>query len=161
MHRLHPEAHGASARHSNIAMEEQVTVVEYIAVARDILAAQGVAAATAEEAAAAVEELGAEVCNYQNQSCIDIEKAKRVLGWEPTPFADAMRDTVDWCAAATRLHPTCSRAHRWPLQFCLQAHAAPSRRAEAVGGEDGKVGAPAKGRLLFGAKGAVSYSRHA
>ena len=103
--------------HSNIAMEEQVTVVEYIAVARDILAAQGVAAATAEEAAAAVEELGAEVCNYQNQSSIDIEKAKRVLGWEPTPFADAMRDTVDWCAAATRLHPACSRAHRWPLQF--------------------------------------------
>ena len=82
-----------------------MTVAEYIAVARDILAAQGVAAATAEEAAAAVEELGAEVCNYQNQSCIDIEKAKRVLGWEPTPFADAMRDTVDWCAAATRLHP--------------------------------------------------------
>ena len=81
-------------RHSNIAMEEQVTVVEYIAVARDILAAQGVAAATAEEAAAAVEELGAEVCNYQNQSSIDIEKAKRVLGWEPTPFADAMRSGV-------------------------------------------------------------------
>ena len=137
-----------------------MTVVEYIAVARDILAAQGVAAATAEEAAAAVEELGAEVCNYQNQSCIDIEKAKRVLGWEPTPFADAMRDTVDWCAAATRLHPAraCSQV---AAAICLQAHAAPSRRAEAVGGQGGKVGAPAKGRLLFGAKGAVSYSRHA
>ena len=125
-----------------------MTVVEYIAVARDILAAQGVAAATAEEAAAAVEELGAEVCNYQNQSSIDIEKAKRVLGWEPTPFADAMRDTVDWCAAATRLHPACSRAHRCNLFAGTRRTCSPSRSCRRP-----KVVAPAKGRLLFWRKG--------
>jgi nucleoside-diphosphate-sugar epimerase len=32
----------------------------------------------------------------ENQSSIDIEKAQRVLGWEPTPFEDFIQVTTDW-----------------------------------------------------------------
>ena len=49
-----------------------------------------------ETVTARLEEEGPEVCNYENQSVIDIEKAKTILGWAPTPFADAIQATTDW-----------------------------------------------------------------
>lgn len=52
--------------------------------------------ATPEAVSARLEEEGPEVCNYENQSAIDIEKAKLILGWAPTPFADVIQATTDW-----------------------------------------------------------------
>ena len=37
-----------------------------------------------------------QVANYEKQSVIDIQKAQRVLGWSPTPFAEFIKATVDW-----------------------------------------------------------------
>ena len=52
--------------------------------------------ATPEVVASRLEEEGPEVCNYENQSAIDIEKAKEILGWSPTAFADVIQATTDW-----------------------------------------------------------------
>eukprot|EP01043_Picozoa_sp_COSAG02_P021006 COSAG02_NODE_1054_length_14930_cov_2157.848291_5_plen_73_part_00 len=52
--------------------------------------------ATPEVVASRLAQEGPEVCNYENQSAIDIEKAKKVLGWAPTPFADVIQATTGW-----------------------------------------------------------------
>ena len=36
------------------------------------------------------------VCNYENQSVVDIAKAQEVLGFTPTPFADVIQATTEW-----------------------------------------------------------------
>lgn len=52
--------------------------------------------ATPEAITTRLEDEGPEVCNYENQSAIDIEKAKTILGWAPTPFAKVIQTTTDW-----------------------------------------------------------------
>lgn len=81
----------------NIAQAEVVTVHDYLDEVKAALEASGCPAiADAAQVAAGLQELGAEVCNYENQSAIDITKAQRVLGWEPTSFAEFIKATTDW-----------------------------------------------------------------
>jgi len=82
----------------NVAMEEAVTLLGYIAACREAVSPEAAAAWPAKEvAAAALVRLGREkMGSYEGQSCLDISKAKRVLGWKPTPFAEAVKATVEW-----------------------------------------------------------------
>lgn len=81
----------------NVAMTEAVTLEEYIEACRDV-APEAVAAAwpTPAAAAAALAALGPALRSYEGQACLDVSKARSVLGWEPTPWADAIKATAEW-----------------------------------------------------------------
>jgi nucleoside-diphosphate-sugar epimerase len=81
----------------NIAMEDAVSLEEYVAACRDAAPAEVAAEWPAKEvAAAALAALGPDYRSYEGQSCLDISKAQRVLGWAPSTFAEAIKATVEW-----------------------------------------------------------------
>ena len=88
---------GVVGEEFNVACEESLTLEQYVVAIRDN-APEDVAASwpSHEAAAAALATHGAKLRSYEAQSCLDIRKAQRVLGWQPTPFADVLSATVAW-----------------------------------------------------------------
>jgi nucleoside-diphosphate-sugar epimerase len=81
----------------NVAMEEVLSLEDYVAACKDVAPTEVAAAwPSKQEANAALAALGPNYRSYEAQSCLDISKAQRVLGWKPTPFVDAMKATVEW-----------------------------------------------------------------
>ena len=72
----------------NAACDVSLTVDEYAAAAA---AAAGAPPPPVEAAAVALR-------NYENQGELDVTRARRELGWRPTPLAEWMRETVEWHA---------------------------------------------------------------
>eukprot|EP00747_Dinoflagellata_sp_TGD_P027222 gnl/TRDRNA2_/TRDRNA2_132479_c1_seq2.p1 gnl/TRDRNA2_/TRDRNA2_132479_c1~~gnl/TRDRNA2_/TRDRNA2_132479_c1_seq2.p1 ORF type:complete len:271 (-),score=54.80 gnl/TRDRNA2_/TRDRNA2_132479_c1_seq2:28-744(-) len=70
----------------NVASEESLTMQQYL----DAMAAAANCSSSPE-----LPESPA-LRNYENQGCIDISKAQRLLDFHPTPLPQWMKTTVDW-----------------------------------------------------------------